>query len=99
MTNPDEDPNPEDMPRLSDALYGDGFTSWPRTELSDAVIADGLERLQEFLPPVSAEPEPETAEAKKARRAQMRAAQEIRAAHADPHWLDGDADAGEATDE
>ena len=84
MTNPNDE-FPE--VRLSDALFGDGFPTWgPRTPLSDAVIADGLARLSEMLAP---EPEPETAEVKKARQARMRAAQEIRAAHADPNWLDG----------
>ena len=84
MTNPNDD-FPE--VRLSDVLFGsNGFPDWgPRTELSDAVIADGIARLSEFLPP---EPEPETAEARKARQAQFRAAQEIRAAHADPNWLE-----------
>ncbi len=84
MTNPNDE-FPE--VRLSDALFGSsGFPDWgPRTDLSDAVIADGIDRLSEFLPP---EPEPETAEARKARQAQFRAAQEIRAAHADPHWLE-----------
>ena len=83
---PDEDVSFPPDPRLSDALFGNGFPDWgPRTELSDAVVADGLARLSEFLAP---EPEPETAEVKKARQARMRAAQEIRAAHADPHWLE-----------
>ncbi len=143
MTNPNDD-FPE--VRLSDVLFGsNGFPDWgPRTKLSDAVIADGIARLSEFLPPVSAEGdaddepcavrcgyvshgrdliehmryehaqctecgndpigvhsvshEPDCPrlqpgytypdEAKKARQAQFRAAQEIRAAHADPHWLE-----------
>ena len=45
MTNPNDE-FPE--VRLSDVLGGDGFPDWgPRTELSDAVIADGLDRIRE----------------------------------------------------
>jgi hypothetical protein len=38
----------ENMPRLSDALNGDGFpVQGPRTPLSDAVLDDALERIRE----------------------------------------------------
>lgn len=70
------DENRDEFPqgRLSDALNGDGFPAWgPRTPLSDAVLDDALERL---------------AEEKRLAQAQTRAAKEITAAHADPHWLD-----------
>jgi hypothetical protein len=122
MTNPNDE-FPE--VRLSDVLFGDGFPEWgPRTPLSDAVIADGIARLSEFLTPVSPGgvvasstveyicqdcdrlvseiPAPGSGwwihasaadalacEASSERlKAQTRAAKEIRAAHADPHWLE-----------
>ena len=66
MTNPNDE-FPE--VRLSDALFGDGFPAWgPRTPLSDAVIADGLERIRE-----------EAAQAEQAR-TQRRVAREVSAA-------------------
>ena len=70
------DENRDEFPqgRLSDALNGDGFPAWGLpTPLSDAVLDDALERL---------------AEEKRLAQAQTRAAKEITAAHADPHWLD-----------
>ena len=85
MTDPED---PEDIPRLSDAFYGDGFTSWPRTELSDAVLADGLKRLEEE--------NLERDRLKREAQRQRRAAKEIEAAWHDPHWLDEAADDGEA---
>jgi hypothetical protein len=85
MTNPNDE-FPE--VRLSDALFGDGFPEWgPRTDLSDAVIADGLDRLREMsvsAGEASAGMQALTEQLK----AQTRAAKEIRAAHADPHWLE-----------
>ncbi len=116
MTNPNDE-FPE--VRLSDVLFGSsGFPEWgPRTELSDAVIADGIDRLSEFLTPPAVEnickdcdrpvseiPAPgsgwwihtsaadslacEASSERLKAQAQFRAAQEIRAAHADPNWLD-----------
>lgn len=65
--------------RLSDVLNGPDFPSLPRGPLGDAVLADAMERLRELT---------EAGEEKRQRQAQIRAAKEITAAHADPHWLD-----------
>ena len=66
--------------RLSDVLDGPGFPDLgPRSERTDAVLADAVERLRELATWESSA----TREQAKAR---MRAAKEITAAHADPDW-------------